>query len=74
MKTGRNEPCPCGSGQKFKRCCAQLAAAPDAIDTDAAATADATEPAAPLPRQNTWTPVQRLSPTQGPPTWGRRKA
>lgn len=18
---GRNEPCPCGSGQKFKRCC-----------------------------------------------------
>ncbi len=21
MKTGRNEPCPCGSGQKFKKCC-----------------------------------------------------
>jgi transposase-like protein len=20
-KVGRNEPCPCGSGQKFKRCC-----------------------------------------------------
>ena len=20
-KIGRNEPCPCGSGQKFKRCC-----------------------------------------------------
>jgi uncharacterized protein len=20
-KTGRNDPCPCGSGQKFKRCC-----------------------------------------------------
>ena len=20
--TGRNEPCPCGSGRKFKRCCA----------------------------------------------------
>ncbi len=20
MKTGRNEPCPCGSGQKFKKC------------------------------------------------------
>jgi hypothetical protein len=19
---GRNEPCPCGSGQKYKRCCA----------------------------------------------------
>ncbi len=21
MKIGRNEPCPCGSGQKFKKCC-----------------------------------------------------
>ena len=21
MKTGRNAPCPCGSGQKFKKCC-----------------------------------------------------
>lgn len=21
MKTGRNEPCPCGSGLKFKKCC-----------------------------------------------------
>ena len=21
-KTGRNEPCPCGSGKKFKNCCA----------------------------------------------------
>ena len=20
-KVGRNEPCPCGSGNKFKRCC-----------------------------------------------------
>lgn len=22
-KVGRNEPCPCGSGAKFKRCCYQ---------------------------------------------------
>lgn len=21
MKTGRNDPCPCGSGNKYKRCC-----------------------------------------------------
>ncbi|MBI5193059.1 MAG: SEC-C domain-containing protein [Nitrospirae bacterium] len=20
-KPGRNEPCPCGSGKKYKRCC-----------------------------------------------------
>jgi uncharacterized protein len=22
VKTGRNDPCPCGSGKKFKKCCA----------------------------------------------------
>jgi soluble cytochrome b562 len=27
-KIGRNDPCPCGSGKKYKRCC--LAAAKDA--------------------------------------------
>jgi uncharacterized protein YecA (UPF0149 family) len=21
-KVGRNEPCPCGSGKKYKKCCA----------------------------------------------------
>lgn len=21
VKIGRNEPCPCGSGKKFKKCC-----------------------------------------------------
>jgi len=24
-KTGRNEPCPCGSGKKFKKCCGKAA-------------------------------------------------
>lgn len=24
-KVGRNEPCPCGSGKKFKKCCGLLA-------------------------------------------------
>ncbi len=23
LKTGRNDPCSCGSGKKFKKCCAQ---------------------------------------------------
>ncbi len=23
-KTGRNDPCPCGSGKKFKKCCMRL--------------------------------------------------
>ena len=22
VKIGRNEPCPCGSGKKYKKCCA----------------------------------------------------
>jgi tetratricopeptide (TPR) repeat protein len=24
VKPGRNDPCPCGSGKKYKRCCAEL--------------------------------------------------
>lgn len=24
MSAGRNEPCPCGSGKKHKRCCGSL--------------------------------------------------
>ena len=24
-KPGRNDPCPCGSGKKYKQCCGQLA-------------------------------------------------
>lgn len=27
-KIGRNEPCPCGSGKKFKKCCLKLADTP----------------------------------------------
>jgi uncharacterized protein YecA (UPF0149 family) len=23
-KIGRNEPCPCGSGKKYKKCCGRL--------------------------------------------------
>jgi uncharacterized protein YecA (UPF0149 family) len=23
LKVGRNDPCPCGSGKKFKKCCGQ---------------------------------------------------
>jgi uncharacterized protein len=26
-KTGRNQPCPCGSGKKFKKCCGAPASA-----------------------------------------------
>lgn len=30
MKTGRNDPCPCGSGKKFKHCCINKPPAPPA--------------------------------------------
>ena len=26
LKIGRNEPCPCGSGKKFKKCCGKVGA------------------------------------------------
>ncbi len=32
-KVGRNEPCPCGSGVKFKKCCLiSDTSAPSAVD------------------------------------------
>lgn len=31
MKTGRNQPCPCGSGKKYKKCCLSKAAAPSQV-------------------------------------------
>jgi hypothetical protein len=34
-KVGRNDPCPCGSGKKFKKCC-EGKATPDSADPDAA--------------------------------------
>ena len=39
MKTGRNEPCPCGSGKKFKKCCGiggltEIASTQVMLDTD----------------------------------------
>ena len=27
-KVGRNAPCPCGSGKKYKRCCGSIEASP----------------------------------------------
>lgn len=33
-KVGRNDPCPCGSGRKHKRCCLQVKAQPAARSVD----------------------------------------
>ena len=30
-KTGRNDPCPCGSGKKYKKCCIDKLIIPDEL-------------------------------------------
>ncbi|HEY4970180.1 MAG TPA: sulfotransferase [Steroidobacteraceae bacterium] len=34
MKAHRNEPCPCGSGKRYKACCGRLAAAPQRLPAE----------------------------------------
>gem|GEM_PF-3466886 len=41
-KTGRNEPCPCGSGKKYKKCCLEQDQAAAARRREASTTAPAT--------------------------------
>ena len=36
-KVGRNDPCPCGSGKKFKRCCGAGGGSPPPIGPAASA-------------------------------------
>jgi tetratricopeptide (TPR) repeat protein len=42
-KPGRNDPCPCGSGQKYKRCCLPKDQAAESAALAAAAAARAAE-------------------------------
>ena len=62
-RPGRNEPCHCGSGRKYKHCClekdeAQAAAARAKAAAEAPAEAPAAEPppAARIPRHQTHQP------------------
>ena len=43
IKTGRNDPCPCGSGHKYKRCCLPKDQAADSASLAAAAELRAAE-------------------------------
>jgi hypothetical protein len=65
-RVGRNEPCPCGSGKKYKQCCLEKDEAADrearAKALDAASTEAREAPkAAPTPsrRQNAQQPWKR---------------
>lgn len=46
MKASRNEPCPCGSGQKYKKCCFLTDAAAEAVVVTEAQATQAAEKAA----------------------------
>lgn len=46
MKTGRNDPCPCGSGKKYKKCCLSL----DESERRASAKDGASDAPLPAPR------------------------
>ena len=35
MKAGRNDPCPCGSGQKYKHCCGSVGSAGSVVSASA---------------------------------------
>jgi tetratricopeptide (TPR) repeat protein len=45
-KIGRNDPCPCGSGKKYKKCCIDQKIDPEVLDV--------LNPAAPLNRADEW--------------------
>lgn len=78
MKIGRNDPCPCGSGKKFKKCCAAVAVAEPA---SAVAADSGVEPATPTeldPPQKDggrdWVPLQHQQGRLRPSNFGRKKA
>lgn len=43
VKMSRNEPCPCGSGKKYKKCCGQHKLQPPAVSAEAVPPADMRE-------------------------------
>ena len=88
MKLGKNDPCHCGSGQKYKKCChakddaarmaelnANAAAAKAAVAEEAPGDEAAIAKRAAADRARDAAPVQRPKPTgkiQSPPV--RRRA
>lgn len=79
MKIGRNDPCPCGSGKKSKKCCAAVAGvapAPVAEELDPAAEPEvATEPPpATKGGGRDWVPLQHQQGRLRPSNFGRKKA
>ncbi len=76
MKIGRNDPCPCGSGKKYKKCCALVVAAPSVPPVAEPAPADDVAPApAPAVQRGgrNWVPLQHQDENLRPNRFGRKK-
>jgi hypothetical protein len=76
MKTGRNDPCPCGSGQKYKKCCAAKdaeARSLAAAEAAAAARAAAADAPPPPPDVHNWVPLVDQQGRLRPSRRGRKK-
>lgn len=63
MKTGRNDSCPCGSGQKYKKCCLAKDTAAEAATLASSAPASS-ESKREAPGASSARPQDRV---QGPP-------
>src|SRR2546421_5863302 len=63
MKAGRNDPCPCGSGKKYKKCCL---ARDQEKETSLAAMPVETPPSASLPRPAAPPTVREAPPPPDP--------
>lgn len=57
-RPGRNEPCHCGSGKKYKQCCLEK----DAAEATAARTAAAADAPAPAPEAASGAPKRKSTP------------
>src|SRR5471032_3616212 len=57
-RPGRNDPCPCGSGKKYKQCCAQIESIQARQKTAEAMLAEANQLTL-LLRERRWTEAER---------------
>lgn len=80
MKIGRNEPCPCGSGQKYKKCClekdrqSQAAQETQVTREQVAADPGGGNPSKPRSPKRGASVVQRTGPAPPRPTAIRRRS
>ena len=70
MSIGRNDPCHCGSGQKYKKCHAAADEAKERAELAAQAAARAAQAAAEAEKEETAGNAPAHAPTKGAPARG----